>query len=769
MSEFDYEKMGEALARALKASGTDGKPGSTGAVKPKDAKDLDVFIQHLKQMNSLSNKWNDAFKKNIGQITGVNENLNELDAAIEKTTDIYDKDQLVKKKEAVIRAASNAILVKETKSVADALGTATKSITISAGSLTRKLLDGTSGVEFATGVMTAGIDIAGAATGQMGQSATSAGTALMGAGGKAKAFGAALVGAGTILGATSTASAVLTFGVEVLGKEVEKTVTAFNLVTASGALYVDGMTGMRNSAASAGLTVDMFSKVLQTNSENLATSGLSVAGGAKLMGQAITAGGNVAKTQLLKLGYSVEEQAGLYAETIADLRRPGNNRQLVPQEIATQTMKYAESLRLLTALTGEDAKKKVEAVRNENQILEFQAQLARKTPEQQSQITAAMAKMTEQDRKNFRDRVILGTVINQEGALQEANIAGVRERNEAIMQLWNENAMTVESVAKQNAKYSSTITASIDSMQALGQAGYATTGITAEFAKGALTLKNSLLNQTEAGVEAAKSGVQGQKNATDALTDSVVKAQVAVVDFQVKLQDLMTKPMQDFSVVMAKVLEELRKAVDGLSNNKSTWDKVKSAGASITDKAMTRSFQGAAGGAIVGGIGGAVIGAPLGGIGAVPGALGGAALGSKIGGWGGAAIGAGEGIYDVFFGPGKSNGGIASGPASGYLEKLHGTELVVPLTAQGTIKEGTVGHTELLKMMSETAPVASAAASTTTSSAPLVQPTADLGGLVTAMTALLTTARDQLDKQDEMLRVMADNRDNTERLYHAMS
>lgn len=755
MSEFDYEKMGEALARALKASGTDGKPGATGAVKPKDAKDLDVFIQHLKQMNSQSNKWNDAFKKNIGQITGVNENLNELDAAIEKTTDSYDKAQLIAKRQEVIRAAASASAIKETMAVAAAMGTATKSMVTSAGSLSRKLLDGTNGVEFATGVMTAGIDIAGAASGQMGQSATAAGTALMGAGGKAKAFGAALVGAGAVMGATSAASAALKFGVEVLGKEVEKTVTAFNTVTSSGAMYTDGMTGMRNAATDAGLTVDMFSKVLQTNSADLAKSGLGVAEGAKVMGKVVkTIRDSGAGTQLQKLGYGFQEQAELVSETIANMRRAGAGGPIVQQEVATQTMKYAENLRLLTALTGEDAKKKEEAIRNENQILAFQSELAKKTPAQQAQINAAMAAMTEVDRKNFRDRVVLGTVINQEGALQEATIAGVRERNESIMSLWNSNAMTVETVVAQNAKYSSTITDSISSMQALGQAGYAAGGVAGEMAKTMLETKNLLLTQTEQGFDAAKLSVQGQKSATDNLTNSVVAANETVMRFQISMQDMMLKPMEQFGTVMAKVLVEMENAVKKLTDTLGEKED------KSFFRAPTKGELNAVGSLLGGIVGAGGAGVLTGGLAAPMGAIRGATTGYTI-----ASM-----VGDLFnLKEGKSKGGIASGPASGYLEKLHGTELVVPLTAQGTIKEGTVGHTELLKMMSETAPVASAAASTTTSSAPLVQPTADLGGLVTAMTALLTTARDQLDKQDEMLRVMADNRDNTERLYHAMS
>ena len=74
-------------------------------------------------------------------------------------------------------------------------------------------------------------------------------------------------------------------------------------------------------------------------------------------------------------------------------------------------------------------------------------------------------------------------------------------------------------------------------------------------------------------------------------------------------------------------------------------------------------------------------------------------------------------------------GGIASGPSTGYNARLHGTEAVVPLPDNRSI------------------PVS-------------------LGGGFDELSSLI---REQIAKQEELIRVMSDNRDYTERLMHNMS
>ena len=773
MSEFDYEKMSEALARALKASGTDGKAGTTGAVKPKDAKDLDVFIQHLKQMNSQANKWNDAFKKNIGQIAGVNENLNELDAAIEKTTDIYDKEQLAKKKEAVVRAATNAVLVKEAMSIATTFGTASKSIAAGAGKLTKDLLSGSSSVDFATGAMTAGLDIAGTASTQLGQASSTAGTMLMGAGGKAKALGFALTGVGGALGLLGASAGLLKFGVEVLGGEVTKTIKAFETITDSGVMYTKGMDDLLKYSGQAGLTMEQFSNVVKTNSAVLAESGYTVTDASKIVaGVAGNLATNIGKSgltlrnELKNLGYGVEEQANLVAQLTGDLKKSGGT--ATNGQMAAATVELGKNMRIVSDLMGQDAKAKMEQSKKESEQYAFNAkirELSKKynDPGLMKRVQAGLSLMDDTQRRAAIQATVLGTVTDS-----AANVLGQRDAALSFAQNLESGGQTIEGLVGEFAKANTALSAGTNStMQAISVANIAT-GTLGEFATSANSLgQQSFLVTTENLAKASKAAEEAT-NPASVLQKNVVMAADTMQKFQVDLQNMMLKPMEQFSEVMEKVLAQMRTAVGELTDQAksapSTWDKLSNNISEIGNDVTKMGIGAIALGGTMALAGtamsltgvGAAAGVPL------------AAAGGKLLSGGIAATGVGAGISLFGDTKGKANGGIASGPVSGYLEKLHGTELVVPLTAQGTIKEGTLGHTELLKIMNETAQI-SAPTANSNPSAPVVQPAADLGGLVTAMSALLSTARDQLDKQDEMLRVMADNRDNTERLYQAMS
>lgn len=766
MSDFDYEKMGESMARALKASGISGSTGTTGAVKAPDPKELDVFIQHLKQMNSQTKKWDSAFKKNINQIAGVSDQLDKLDAAIDAATDTYDREQLEAKKRSIIQTAASQVAVKETQAVASALKTASVSMVSGAANLTKQLLDNTSGVGFATGIMTTGLDIAGTASNQLAGSASSAGSALMMAGGKAKILGAGLMVASAALGVTSKASEILKFGVEILGKEVEKTVANFTALSSSGALYADGMSGMRNAAGDAGLSVEVFSKVVESNSKILADSGLGVAGGAGLMGQAIKAGGDQARTQLFNLGYTIEEQGALYAETLSSMRQAASGPfSATSQQVAEQTQKYATNLRIIAGITGEDAKAKMKQVQEQANQLAFQQKLARLDTVQRNNILAGMTNMSAIQSKNFMDMVNFGSVINTEGAVFQAQSAGMASAvNESYRNYLN-GTMSDQTERDNAARNGAQINRDMLEATAVGLAGAANVGGIVQQLAEAMGEELQYRKQwTAEAIKNSEEAAKGQKVTDDALTKGVVDAQKAVLDFQIKLQQLMTVPMQSFGAVMSALLGEMNSAVE--SFNKAAIKMGAISGNTSTNSTDSSFFRAptkgelAAVGTLLGGIAGAGgAGVATGGLAAPLGAVGGASIGYNIA----SAIG------DYFnLKEGKAKGGIASGPSSGYLEKLHGTELVVPMTAQGGLKTNSVGYTEMLKAMQSTPEMSPTSAKTAGTVMTVNSAGSDLASLTNAMSALLDTARTQLDKQEEMIRVMTDNRDNTERLYHAM-
>jgi hypothetical protein len=100
------------------------------------------------------------------------------------------------------------------------------------------------------------------------------------------------------------------------------------------------------------------------------------------------------------------------------------------------------------------------------------------------------------------------------------------------------------------------------------------------------------------------------------------------------------------------------------------WGKLKRIGGA--------ALEGASYGSTIGGAAGGVVGT-VGGLGIASMATGpaGMAVGGTIGAITGGLVGA---IKEAFWGePGKAKGGIAEGPESGFIEKLHGAEAVIPL------------------------------------------------------------------------------------------
>jgi hypothetical protein len=563
--------------------------------------------------------------------------------------------------------------------------------TAAIGGLAKSLQADASSTEITKGLMNAGIDMAagvGKATGSVVSGLGSVASVASGFAktpliGKKLAFiGVGLDLLGGAIGNTSEGMAKLAkFGVEILSAEVEKTVKAFNTMSVSGAIFADGMQGMRDAASGAGLTVDQFSRVVQANSKTLGESGMGVAEGAAAMGRVgkiFDSNGGKMRTQMQKLGYGFEEQAALTAETMANMRRSSGGKSS-DAAVAEQTQKYAENLRTIAQITGEDAAAKVKAVQQENQKLAFQQKMAEMSEGQRAQIDAAMATMTEQERKNLMDRVVFnGQVINQEGAMMESMNSAFAEKGRMQYEQLQRGELTAKSNADLNAQYGESIKEIALANNAFAVAAYASGGDLANVAKGMLDSINQANKYTTDAVKAAAEDQASAKDTNDKLTVGMTEAANAAQKLKLAMQQMMEGPIAKFASVSAAMLTTLQNMIAeaglggkggaGGTEERGTatkiWDALK--GAAVT------GGIGAAGGAATGALWGGATGAVAGGVGAVPGAIAGAISGALWSGIPMALKGALEGWR------GKATGGIAEGPTSGYLEKLHGTEAVIP-------------------------------------------------------------------------------------------
>lgn len=149
--------------------------------------------------------------------------------------------------------------------------------------------------------------------------------------------------------------------------QLEKNVKALQTYAKSGVSFAGGMQQMQNLAKDAGLGIKDFSEIVSKN--KLELNKLGLAGGeaaerlAKGMGAAVTTigkSGQNLRTELFKLGYQYDEQGEIFTAFMAQQQAAGKLRAMSDVEIAKGTREYATNLKVISDLTGQDAKKLME-------------------------------------------------------------------------------------------------------------------------------------------------------------------------------------------------------------------------------------------------------------------------------------------------------------------------------------------------------------------------------------------------------------------------
>ena len=568
----------------------------------------------------------------------------DLKKQVKSTENIDRKTQLEKQRSDLLDQAARRNVRESLQQFGEELAT---NVTQSSGKLVRQLQVGASGTELSSDLMNTSIDAMASGTKLLGKGLTSLGMKFEGT----PIIGGLLQLSGSIVeGIAESGQKAFKFANEVLAKELAKTEKAFNATNAAGAVFAQGMTGMREASVDAGLTLQQFSNVISKQSADLAFSGMGVAEGARKVGQVgkiFDANNGQIRKQLQRLGFGFEEQAEITATVMANIRRTGQS--FDTPTLARETQKYAENLRLISALTGEDAKAKIKQVEEQNNIAAFQAKIAELGPEQAARINQAMATMTELEKKNFRDRVVFnGAVINEEGAMKEASNRVAAEQGKEIYLKFLEGAFDIRSVAEIQGKYSRASIEAFTNNLALNRAGMAAgdakiTAITqdnlAEFQRAQKITKD--------GVAGIIADIESGKQPGDKLTDGFITASTAAQKLAVALEDKLLPLLSEYAKTTGVMLKGIQKIVESIYGKSAAA----ATGTTSTENMMNIATTGKT------------------------------ATGEKLG------------FFEQFFNTvgaaatpvtpviqkGKAAGGISRGPVSGYSETLHGTEAVVPL------------------------------------------------------------------------------------------
>jgi len=581
------------------------------------------------------------------------------------------------------------------------------------------------------------------------------------------------------------AASVLKVANQVFATEFKKSVEALNSYAKAGASFAGGMTEMRNTANRAGLSLETLNKATLASAESIRAAGLTMGEGAGMVAKGMDAArktignsGMSMRDEMLALGFNYEEQGEIVASLGAQMKASGQDiRNLAPADLAKQTKEYATNLKVMSDITGQDAKKLMEKARTESMRGALMNKLDKDQRENFNKAHSLLAKYGPEVQNALIQQIAGGTITDAKVAANADLVQMVQDIAGNVQQAGGDILVSTGQAmgdARKRLEQSS-VAGATDMAAALGSSGLPSamaqitnnilaSGFTPEMAQTSKTAAKEMSeNIDEAGRNFAK--------ITQEANDFAVKMETLVGNNLGTYSKMLAETYTQTADMMGKVVEgvdQLLKVakgegLEGLNessqdtkiekNLKGFWEHFEHYSA----RALEKTGDGMAGALKMAGA-------------------------DTLGGWVSSLTNdakesrrTAETEYMKKEGrPGFALGGIASGPASGFEVLLHGTEAVVPLpdgksipidmsgaisqmvaSTQGTSQQATVAYTESMKMLADKLDVLVASLSNKDSNA-----TSVFSEVASHLIELKNTATKQLDAHEQMKRTLADSKDN---------
>ena len=610
------QRQAETLARILGRSGAGAGGGSSGTGSTRSAEntkktqekldaDLNKQIKLMKDnLESMrvknssfsdftrkgyvdSKKRLDTFNKNVYE---VDRRLLELDQALNDHNDntkqlsasqvaraVREREALTAiKKEMDARLAFQDNLRSMGSGIAWAAKSATQFATQAISSAAAVVAAGQAG---GTGFQLLGtayeqqLQLQNQGTKTMTEGANMAGSALMLGGTRAKIAGVAIMG---LAGAANMASEIMTQALttraRILVSEGDKMANAFKDSTRAGALFAGGADGMLKALQGSRITMADYAAIVKESGQAMANSNMSVVGATEQMvrvGKSMKSAG--VDQGLMNLGFSFKEQAQLTADVMADMNRSRGGARATDSQVQKAVVEYAKNLTIIADITGEDAKKRMEDARSSANELAFQQKLQGMSVEQQQAMTASMANMTAQQKKDFMETVVFGRIVNKAGAMQAAMMPSYRASVDESARLAKQNKLTADAQEQINAKYQKGIhdEAMGSGMQAVARGGMALGGELQGMSKNVLEQTQFNDKYTQENIAKAKAEADRREKdnneSQDKMGAAFRQAATTVNDFQTKLQGIVADSLPAFITAIKNSTDAMLNAALGIA------------------------------------------------------------------------------------------------------------------------------------------------------------------------------------------------------------
>jgi len=671
-----------------------------------DPKDLDSLMKSVKDVTAEQRKSLSVSKAFGNIITGTKVTLDDFGEVVKKQTKDLDKtlESLERELKKAVAAgdAAAAASIKETRAkiedekatrinIAASKQTGAALINLGAGMVNFTSAMVTAAIDFAKGLQSgaSGTQVFGKAmrdtvkaSGDLTKTIFDTVGALFGAaaiflpmGRAAKVLLGGLSALATFLGFTFKKAADLSVeALEFFSNEIENAKKSWQEMTSAGANFSRGIDQIREYAKTAWMDMAMFSRAVKESQTSLAAMGIGVTEAAKRMAdvRGVIKASKTLDDSFRRLGYDAVEQGKLAAETMAILAVGSQKEAYSKEQVANLTLDYAKGLRIMSDITGKDAKKAMEKARLTSMTSAAMAAAAKGGPEAATRLQTTLANMPEALQKGFLEYFVSGgTAITDLGT----NLA-ITQNNEILPAFKTMRETIINSGAgfSEIVKQQGEINTKIGAQQLESNKANAAMFQAAQLSGSShLTAMTTITNELtvlgtqlrEGTVKQVVTTVEDLSKSTGKLNQTIIDIDKKADELRVALMDKITPALQTYATTLlssGKVMESWIKHVDEMITNMKAWsDDIISKSRELTGEPQGPSLWermhemgkfGAGVGTVAGGIAGGVGGAAAGPGGIVAGALGGAAVGGVTGYVVGAAGGAAQHAWEKY-GPGS--------------------------------------------------------------------------------------------------------------------
>lgn len=479
--------------------------------------------------------------------------------------------------------------------------------------------------------------------------------------------GLAVAGLASMTGALGDATNFLANNVmPVFNTYVKSLSTGFKEAASAGGLFVGGLTELQSTAIAAGVNTETFGKLLREQSANLQLFGGDVVNGGRRVAQvtqqlAKNLGPNY-QQMFVQMGYSVQEIPGIIAQVGADVSRTMGG--ATNEQVARAVQDYAKNLRVIADLTGQDAKTLQEKAANEFKDLRYRQFLSdlqeRFGPLYRRQFEMQAAALPEAELKLLKEKIAgQGNIYSQAGGIIASQIPAFDASTDAAYAMAVNGQMTATSMLDLSQANSKAAAAQMQNVKDFAAAGI----ITGQFTESLTAIQNSYdrvianANQTATEYEKKRNDLLAATETNDDKTKELANAEIIGMQAKIAAEKEATIALGDYlkgitqinelNLMLIRSTGALIKFIDDsiMGRNRPVYNETNlQRGQTVTNPE-------------------------------------------------GAQVNRPGQYYNPFtqnnqpntnnnplnsLGTGQAEGGLMSGPTSGYLAKLHGTEAVLP-------------------------------------------------------------------------------------------